>query len=310
MENWCTLRSGSFRILQSEPVTRADKASGESGRGRGLGRVKVSRGSVSIGAAVAGAMAVTFAGPVARAEGQPIEQVTVTSARLPEAVGSAAFSTVKLDKAQLAKSDRLDDALEQVPGLSLFRRTVSTSSNVTTQGVSLRNIAPSGAGRALVLLDGAPLNDPFGGWIVWTAIPFEDIGGAEVVRGAGAGPDGAGALTGTILLSERDTGDGMVDAQGGSLSSARIGASHGESIGDPDWFGSASFERSSGWIPARPPTRGRRQSRMVRRRLGEPARQHLSRRRADVGAGQLLRRRPRRGAGGRADPSPTEQPAA
>jgi outer membrane receptor protein involved in Fe transport len=206
-------------------------------------------------AAAAGAIFVV-SGSVVRADPQPIEQVTVTSARLPEAVGSAAFSTVKLDKKQLEKSDRLDDALKQVPGLSLFRRTVSISSNVTTQGVSLRNIAPSGAGRALVLLDGVPLNDPFGGWIVWTALPYEDIGGAEVVRGAGAGPYGAGALTGTILLAERDQGDGMVDAQVGSLSSARVGASHGESIGDVDLFASASFERSNGWIPARPPTRG------------------------------------------------------
>ena len=187
---------------------------------------------------------------------QPVEQVTVTAAKFPQAVGSAAFSTVKLSTQQLTVSDRLDDALEQVPGLSLFRRTVSVSANVTTEGVSLRSIAPSGASRALVMLDGVPLNDPFGGWIVWTALPYEDIGGAEIVRGAGAGPYGAGALTGTILLTERDASQGQADAQGGTLDSVRVGASYGETIGDVDLFGSASFERSNGWIPVQPPDRG------------------------------------------------------
>ncbi len=185
-----------------------------------------------------------------------VEQVTVTSARLPEAVGSPAFSTVTLDAEQLSTSDRMDDALEQVPGLSLFRRTVSNSANASTQGVSLRAIAPSGAGRALVMLDGVPLNDPFGGWVIWTQLPYEDIGGAEVIRGAGAGPYGAGALTGTILLTERASDQGMIDGEVGSLSSARGGASQGEELGDVDLFASISGERSSGWIPVRPPDRG------------------------------------------------------
>jgi vitamin B12 transporter len=187
---------------------------------------------------------------------QSVEQITVTAAKFPEAVGSAAFSTVNLSGEQLTISDRLDDALEQVPGLSLFRRTVSVSANVTTEGVSLRSIAPSGASRALVMLDGVPLNDPFGGWVVWTALPYEDIGGAEIVRGAGAGPYGAGALTGTILLTERSDSEGQIDAQGGTLDSLRIGASYGGSVDDIDLFGSASFERSNGWVPVQSPDRG------------------------------------------------------
>lgn len=185
-----------------------------------------------------------------------VEQVTVTATKLPEAVGMPAFSSVTLNAEQLSRSDRIDDALEQVPGLSLFRRTNSVSANASTQGVSLRAIAPSGAGRALVLLDGIPLNDPFGGWVIWTQAPYEDIGGAEIVRGAGAGPYGAGALTGTILLTERDSAESIADMEGGTLSSARGGASFGESIEGIDLFGSLSGERTSGWIPVREPDRG------------------------------------------------------
>ncbi len=187
-----------------------------------------------------------------------VETVTVTAARLPEPVGNGAFAVTDLTADRLTIDDRLDDALEQVPGLSLFRRSSSVNANATTQGISLRSIAPSGAGRTAVLLDGVPVNDPFGGWVIWGALPYEDIGGAQVVRGAGAGPYGSGALTGTILLTERDTTDGVAiaDASAGSQGTLRAGASGGTQLGDLDLFASASGERSNGWIPIDPPRRG------------------------------------------------------
>jgi outer membrane receptor protein involved in Fe transport len=187
-----------------------------------------------------------------------VETVVVTGAKLPEPVGNAAFSVVTLDQTALSQFDQLDASLEQVPGLSLFRRSTSQSSNPTTDGVSLRSIAPSGAGRALVLLDGVPLNDPFGNWVIWGALPYESIGSAEIERGAGSGPYGAGALTGTILLSERDFVDGIsqADASAGNLGTYRVGASGGTAIGKVDLFGSAAGERSNGWIPVLPSQQG------------------------------------------------------
>lgn len=195
---------------------------------------------------------VTLAPLTARAE---VESVTVTAMHMPRPAGDAAFSTTTLDEDALA-ADRLDTALEQVPGLSLFRRSTSLSANPTTQGVSLRAIAPSGASRALVLLDGVPVNDPFGGWVIWTALPPEDIGSAEIVRGAGSGPYGAGALTGTILLSERDETTTQADISADTLDSVRAAASGSAAIGDVNLFGSISGERSNGWFPVRPPQRG------------------------------------------------------
>ena len=188
-----------------------------------------------------------------------VETVTVTAAHYPQPVGDAAFSTVAVDIDEYASVGRLDAVLEQaVPGLSLFRRTTSISANPTTEGVSLRAIAPSGAGRALVLLDGVPVNDPFGGWVIWTALPPEDLQQAEVVRGAGAGPYGAGALTGTILLNERDDEDGIAaaDASAGSLGTVRAAASGGTELGNVNLFASVSGERSNGWIPVLPPRQG------------------------------------------------------
>ena len=135
-----------------------------------------------------------------------VEQVIVTAARLPPAAADAVFSVVQLNQTQLRGAQRIDEALAATPGVALFRRTSSLSSNPTTQGITLRAIAPSGAGRALVTLDGAPLNDPFGGWVIWSQLAPESLDGADIVRGAGAGPYGAGALTGVIALRERDNG--------------------------------------------------------------------------------------------------------
>src|SRR5579859_8000619 len=98
----------------------------------------------------------------ATAASADVEMVVVT-ARPPDPVGNDAFSVAKIDAATLHAFEQLDRALEQVPGLSTFRRDSCLSANPTTQGVSLRSIAPSGASRALVTLDGVPQNDPFGG---------------------------------------------------------------------------------------------------------------------------------------------------
>jgi outer membrane receptor protein involved in Fe transport len=184
-----------------------------------------------------------------------IETVTITAKPL-DPVGNKAFSVVTIDASQLQATDRLDVALEQVPGLSLFRRDTCLSANPTTQGVSLRSIAPSGAGRALVTLDGVPQNDPFGGWVFWCALPNEDIDGVEVVRGAGAGPYGAGALTGVIGLAERRNTGFTVNASAGELGYARVGASGGADLGQFQLFGSASAIRDDGWTPVHPPQAG------------------------------------------------------
>jgi len=185
-----------------------------------------------------------------------IETVVVTASP-PDPVGNAAFSVTMLSAADLGNATELDHALGQVPGLSLFRRDSSLSANPTTQGLSLRAIAPSGAGRALVTLDGVPQNDPFGGWVIWSSLPPEDIGGAQIVRGAGAGPYGAGALTGVVALSEQ-RGDGLVagDASLAQSDGKRLAAAGGTEVGPVSLFASASDEDSDGWISISPAQRG------------------------------------------------------
>ena len=111
-----------------------------------------------------------------------VETVIVRAARLPPSASLDAFSVIKIDEADLAGRTRIDQVLSQAPGASLFRRSDSLAANPTTQGLSLRAIAPSGAGRALVTLDGVPQNDPFGGWVIWASLPPEILAQASVTN--------------------------------------------------------------------------------------------------------------------------------
>jgi len=158
-----------------------------------------------------------------------VEVVIVHPPRLAPLGGEAVFSAVQIGAEELQENTRLDEALKRAPGVSLFRRTGSGAANPTTQGLSLRSVAPSGAGRALVTLDGAPQNDPFGGWVIWSALPPEGLEGATIVRGAGAGPYGAGALTGVVALQERAAVDGLAafDVSAGERESYRAAVSGG-----------------------------------------------------------------------------------
>jgi outer membrane receptor protein involved in Fe transport len=97
----------------------------------------------------------------------------------------------------------IDDALRQVPGFSLFRRSGSLTANPTSQGVSLRGVGANGASRAVVMFDGVPLNSPFGSWIYWNRVPRAAIESIAITNGATSDVYGSGALGGVINLESR-----------------------------------------------------------------------------------------------------------
>ncbi|HWB86408.1 MAG TPA: TonB-dependent receptor [Bryobacteraceae bacterium] len=97
----------------------------------------------------------------------------------------------------------LDDRLRSIPGFSLFRRSSSLVAHPTTQGISLRGIGSSGASRTLVLWDGIPANDPFGGWVYWTQFIPQEMSRIEVSRGDATSVFGDRAMSGTLALFSR-----------------------------------------------------------------------------------------------------------
>ena len=129
-----------------------------------------------------------------------LETVVVTPGRTEQRLGDTPASVNVVTSEQIEASPAVvaDDVLRQVPSFSLFRRTSSLVAQPTTQGVSLRGIGPSGQSRTLVLLDGVPFNDPFGGWVYWTRVPLVSVDRIEVTEDTASGLYGNYAMGGVI----------------------------------------------------------------------------------------------------------------
>ncbi len=134
------------------------------------------------------------------------EQVTVSAARTEMRLSETPGSTILLSAADMDSTPalRIDDVLRQVPGFSLFRRSDSRVANASNQGVSLRGLGGSASSRALVLEDGLPLVDAFGGWVYWDRVPREEISSVEVFRGGASNLYGSDALGGVIQFITRE----------------------------------------------------------------------------------------------------------
>ena len=143
------------------------------------------------------------------------EEVTVTGGAQ-RVGGDNPASLVVLSREELAShpAPTLDDVLRQVPGFTLFRRSGSRVANPTAQGVTLRGLGGSGASRALVLDDGVPLNDPFGGWVYWGRTPQGALDRVEVLRGGASNRYGSGALAGVINLVRANGRERRLDVDG------------------------------------------------------------------------------------------------
>jgi outer membrane receptor protein involved in Fe transport len=180
-------------------------------------------------AAIASALAATTPAPTVLAP------EIVTATRTPQTPAFVAATARSFDEVALQETPALtlDGVLRSVPGFSLFRRSDSFTANPTAQGVSLRGLGPSGASRSLVLLDGVPLNDPFGGWIAWTKVPRATLARVEVVPGGGATAWGNAALGGVIqvLTSTPALQTTHVTAVAGDYGTRSIEVSHTQPVG-------------------------------------------------------------------------------
>lgn len=137
------------------------------------------------------------------------DEVVVTAARTGMRIGDTPASITIFSRAEIESTgaQTIDDTLRQSAGFSIFRRSSSRNANPTTQGVSLRGVGASGASRSLVLSDGVPLNDVFGGWVQWARVSSVSIEHVEVLRGGASSLYGDGSLSGAINIIPREADD-------------------------------------------------------------------------------------------------------
>ncbi|MGN6059169.1 MAG: TonB-dependent receptor plug domain-containing protein [Sphingomicrobium sp.] len=196
--------------------------------------------------------------PQALPPAPPAAEIVVTGNALPEAKAERVYTVERIGRREIEQSPshELDQLLKDVPGLQLFRRSDARSGHPTSQGVTLRALGGNASSRSLLMLDGVPQTDPFGGWINWPAYDPDDLQQIRVVRGGGSVANGPGALAGTIeMVSRTDTGvSGQADY--GSRDSLETRARLGADVGGGVLSISGRSERSDGFIPISRDTRG------------------------------------------------------
>ncbi|MDG5750626.1 TonB-dependent receptor [Qipengyuania sp. XHP0211] len=161
-------------------------------------------------------LAAVLAAPAAARESDDGPVIVVTGEGLAETPAAPAYDVQVIERETLVStsSGRIEDALAAVPGFQQFRRSDSRSANPSAQGATLRALGGNATSRALMLLDGVPMADPFFGFIPFSALAPERLAAIRVTRGGGSGPFGAGALAGTIELQSAGIDTlGTLDAQ-------------------------------------------------------------------------------------------------
>ena len=188
----------------------------------------------------------------------PQAVIVVTGTALPESEAERVYDVQRISRRQIEQSPshELDQLLKDIPGLQLFRRSDARSGHPTSQGVTLRALGGNASSRALLVLDGVPQTDPFGGWVNWPAYDPQDLAGISVVRGGGSVANGPGALAGTIEMTSRTDAGVSGEADGGSRNSLEARGRVGVDLAGGVLSIAGRGERSDGFVPVTASTRG------------------------------------------------------
>jgi outer membrane receptor protein involved in Fe transport len=150
-----------------------------------------------------------------------LPQVVVTATRTERSLADQPDSVTVVTRQQIQETpaQSLDDVLRTIPSIDL-PLTASYQVHPTANSVSMRGL---GGIRALVLLDGVPINDPFFGYIQWNRVPMENVERVEVVRGGGSPLWGNYAMGGVINIITRvpDQKEVGLEAGGGNYGTYR-----------------------------------------------------------------------------------------
>jgi outer membrane receptor protein involved in Fe transport len=159
-----------------------------------------------------------------------------------------------------SSGQRLEALLSEIPSLQQFRRSDARTANPTSQGVTLRGLGGNASSRALLILDGVPQADPFGGWVSWPGYDAVRLSDIRIRRG-GSVANGPGGISGSIelisdtgLIAER--GRNFVDSDYidanvavSSLRDVSARAATRQKLGQGTVGLSASYAQGRGFIP-------------------------------------------------------------
>jgi outer membrane receptor protein involved in Fe transport len=176
-------------------------------------------------------LAVFGIGTMAAAAQDGLPDITVLAERRSDGVVDIpGWTLAEWNEVQLSEEAprTLDELLAKEPSFSLYRRQTSLFGNPTSAGVSLRNTGATAASRTLVLLDGIPQNDPFGGWVYWARHDPSTLDSVRIVPSAHSvvwgnqSPAGVVQLTSHSPFEERH----LLRVGGGSQGTVSAASTH------------------------------------------------------------------------------------
>jgi outer membrane receptor protein involved in Fe transport len=135
----------------------------------------------------------------------------------------------------------IDEMLAGEPSFSLYRRQSAMFGNPTSAGVSLRNTGATAASRTLVLLDGVPQNDPFGGWVYWARYNAAALESIRITPAARAVVWGSQSPAGVIQMNRRPVFENIHAIKAGAGGQGTYAGSMMHQIADADGGKSFSF---------------------------------------------------------------------
>lgn len=166
------------------------------------------------------------AAPTPPAAERQHEDVVVSATRSERSAADVPVSATVIPSREIRSSPvhTADDLLRTVPGVVL-PSTPSVVLYPTSDTISMRGL---GGNRALVMLDGFPLNDPFSGNIPWARVPVQSIERVEVVRGGAASLFGNYAMGGVVNLLAFPANEDRLSAEAayGSYRTRTVDASY------------------------------------------------------------------------------------
>jgi vitamin B12 transporter len=172
------------------------------------------------------------------AEAEPIV-VSATRFGIPLDQSPASASVVTSQALEIKQTERVSDALREVPGLSVVQ--TGTAGQLTS--VFMRGLRSE---HVQVLLDGIPVNQGLQGAFNFADLTVDNIDRIEVVRGPQSTIYGPRALAGVIQLFTKQ-GEGTpgvtVSAEGGSYDTFRESVQSDGKIGNFDYsFGASRLD--------------------------------------------------------------------
>ena len=179
------------------------------------------------------------------------EEIVVTGRGL-DRDESGNATVIERDRLTNRANRSLDNILGDVGGVQGFRRSDARSAHPTSQSITMRGLGGNASSRALLVLDGVPQADPFGGWVAVPAISADRLGSVRVTRGGGSAIWGSGALAGTVELDsvtpdEAAPFDASLAYGSRDSLDARASLLHGSSGGFI--FASGAIARGDGFVP-------------------------------------------------------------